>query len=201
MRAHGEGVKFSCIARSLGIDQRSLYRRNERLITKLRTILEEAGIRWEDLSEALGIDERPETAPRAWGKFRPSAAARRLGPPETGPGEQGKFRVSAAARRLGPPAPELEVLLVLQGLTFDEAYQVIKPRFPGLSRGEAEEIAAQISPRPHRRVEGDERVADEENLRNLILPDEPGRACPKCDSRAHWILENEGHNRNLRHPD
>ncbi|HWM92494.1 MAG TPA: sigma-70 family RNA polymerase sigma factor [Thermoanaerobaculia bacterium] len=151
VRAHGEGVKFSCIARSLGIDQRSLYRRNERLITKLRTNLEEAGIRWEDLSEVLGIDEPPETAPRAWGKFRPSPAA----------------------RRLGPPAPELEVLLVLQGLTFDEAYQVIKPRFPGLSRGEAEEIAAQISPRPHRRfrVEGEG---------ELILPDEPGRLVPSA---------------------
>jgi RNA polymerase sigma factor (sigma-70 family) len=57
VRAHAEGVKFSCIARSLGIDQQPLYRRNERLITKLRTALEEAGIRWEDLSEALGIDE------------------------------------------------------------------------------------------------------------------------------------------------
>ena len=58
MRAHAEGVKFSHIARSLGgIDQRSLYRRNERLITKLRADLEEAGIRWEDLVEVLGIDE------------------------------------------------------------------------------------------------------------------------------------------------
>jgi RNA polymerase sigma factor (sigma-70 family) len=60
VRAHAEGVKFSCIARSLGLDQRSLYRRNERLIAKLRTDLEEAGIRWEDLSEVLGIDEPPE---------------------------------------------------------------------------------------------------------------------------------------------
>ena len=60
VRAHVEGVKFSRIARSLGIDQRSLYRRNERLIAKLRTDLEEAGIRWEDLSEVLGIDEPPE---------------------------------------------------------------------------------------------------------------------------------------------
>jgi RNA polymerase sigma factor (sigma-70 family) len=63
VRAHAEGVKFSHIARSLGIDQKSLYRRNERLLTKLRTDLEEAGIRWEDLSEVLGIDEPPETCP------------------------------------------------------------------------------------------------------------------------------------------
>jgi RNA polymerase sigma factor (sigma-70 family) len=60
VRAHAEGVKFSRIARSLGLDQRSLYRRNERLITKLRTDLEEAGIHWEDLSAVLGIDELPE---------------------------------------------------------------------------------------------------------------------------------------------
>jgi RNA polymerase sigma factor for flagellar operon FliA len=63
VRAHAEGVKFSCIARSLGIDQPPLYRRNERLLTKLRTDLEEAGIRWEDLREVLGIDEPPETGP------------------------------------------------------------------------------------------------------------------------------------------
>jgi len=63
VRAHAEGVKFSRIARSLGIDQRSLYRRNERLISKLRTDLEEAGIRWENLSEVLGMDEPPESRP------------------------------------------------------------------------------------------------------------------------------------------
>ncbi|MEO6193666.1 MAG: sigma-70 family RNA polymerase sigma factor [Thermoanaerobaculia bacterium] len=118
LAAHAEGVKFSRIAGSLGIVQRLLYRRNERLLNKLKTSLEEAGIRWEDLSEVLGIDEPPETPPRA----------------------------SAAAKRLGPPAPELEYLLMRQGFSFDEAYQAIKPHFPGLSRGEAEEIVAQISP-------------------------------------------------------
>ncbi|MEA2562552.1 MAG: hypothetical protein QOH06_4056 [Acidobacteriota bacterium] len=66
VRAHAKGVKFSCIARSLGIDQRALYRRNERLITKVRTILEKAGIRWEDLSEVQGIDD---------GHYRPMAVA------------------------------------------------------------------------------------------------------------------------------
>jgi RNA polymerase sigma factor (sigma-70 family) len=63
VRAHAEGVKFARIARSLGIDQKPLYRRNERLLTMLRTDLEEAGIRWEDVSEVLGIDEPPETDP------------------------------------------------------------------------------------------------------------------------------------------
>lgn len=62
VRAHAEGVKFSRIARSLGIDQKSLYRRNERLLKKLRTELEEAGIRWEDLSEILGVDAPPPEA-------------------------------------------------------------------------------------------------------------------------------------------
>jgi RNA polymerase sigma factor for flagellar operon FliA len=61
--------------------------------------------------------------------------------------EKGKIRVSKAARRLGPPAPELEMLL-REGLTLDEAYQVLKPRFPGLSHSEAEAIAGQINPRP-----------------------------------------------------
>ena len=74
-------------------------------------------------------------------------------------GLKGKVLVSAAAKRLGPPAKELELLLGRQGLTFDEAYQAIKPRFPGLSRGEAEEIAAQINPRPGRRFESEDVVA------------------------------------------
>lgn len=63
VRAHADGVKFSRIARSLGLDQRALYRRNEKLIAKLRTDLEQAGIRWEDLSEVLGMDEPPEPGP------------------------------------------------------------------------------------------------------------------------------------------
>lgn len=74
-------------------------------------------------------------------------------------GEKGRVRVSAAAMRLGPPAPELEVLLGQQGLTLDEAYEVIKPRYPGFSRGEAEEIAAQINPRPGRIFEREVVVA------------------------------------------
>ena len=73
-------------------------------------------------------------------------------------GEKGKVVVSAAARRLGPPAPELEVLLGRQGLTLDQAYLAIKPRFPGLSRCEAEEIAAQINPKPGRHFESEDVV-------------------------------------------
>jgi RNA polymerase sigma factor (sigma-70 family) len=74
-------------------------------------------------------------------------------------GEKGRVHVSEAAKRLGPPAPELEVLLGQQGLTFDQAYQVIKPRFPGLSRSDAEKIVAQINPRPGRQFEGEGVVA------------------------------------------
>src|SRR6185295_19851375 len=67
-------------------------------------------------------------------------------------GEKGTVRVSAAAKRLGPAAKELE-RLIGRGLKLDEAYQVIKPRFPGLSHGEAEKIAAQINPRGGRQKE------------------------------------------------
>lgn len=74
-------------------------------------------------------------------------------------GEIGRVRVSAAARELGPPAPELEELLGRQGLTFEEAYQVIKPRFPDLSRNEAEEIVARIKPRQGRCFENEDVVA------------------------------------------
>jgi hypothetical protein len=77
LRARPAGDTFSSIARSQGIDAKSLYRRYGRLLKKLRTDLEEAGIRWEevridgeDLSEALGIDEAPETGRGEHGKFR-----------------------------------------------------------------------------------------------------------------------------------
>ena len=63
VRAHAEGIKFSRIARSLGLDQRSLYRRSEKLLSRLRTEMEKAGIRWENLSEVLGVDESPEPGP------------------------------------------------------------------------------------------------------------------------------------------
>jgi len=79
-------------------------------------------------------------------------------------GEKGTVRVSAAAKRLGPPAPELEMLLGRHGLKLDQAYQLIKSRFPGLSLGEAEKIAAQINPRPGRRFEGVDVVARLQDL-------------------------------------
>jgi RNA polymerase sigma factor (sigma-70 family) len=83
-------------------------------------------------------------------------------------GEKGKIRVSTAARRLGhPAAPELEVLLGRQGLTLDEAYQVIGPRYPGLSRDEAEWIAARIKPSPGRRFESEDIIAQLPDL-NLV---------------------------------
>lgn len=94
-------------------------------------------------------------------------------------GEKGKVCVSAAAKRLGPPAPELEELLGRQGLTFDEAYQAIKPRFPGLSRGEAEEIVAQINPRPGRRFERAEVVSG--------LPDVEPMGDERLEQRERFV--------------
>ncbi len=60
----------------------------------------------------------------------------------------GKWRTSAAARRLGPVAVRLEYLLYRDGLTFDEACGVLDSD-PRLSVGgrEIEEIGARLPPR------------------------------------------------------
>jgi RNA polymerase sigma factor (sigma-70 family) len=57
VRACAGGVKISRIARSLGLEQKPLYRRIDRRLAELRQKLEAAGVRWRDLREELGIDE------------------------------------------------------------------------------------------------------------------------------------------------
>src|SRR6185295_4078257 len=55
----------------------------------------------------------------------------------------GRRRASAEARRLGLIAVALEELL-REGRTFDEAWQNLQPRFPEVTRGEAEEIVGKL---------------------------------------------------------
>lgn len=57
VRACAGGVKVSRIARSLGLEQKPLYRRIDKRLAELRRTLEEAGVRWENLREVLGVDE------------------------------------------------------------------------------------------------------------------------------------------------
>lgn len=73
----------------------------------------------------------------------------------------GKWRPSAEAKRLGAMAIELERLHHRDGLTFDEACETLCTKHgDGLSRKTLEEIGAKLPPRTTRRLEGEEQLAD-----------------------------------------
>lgn len=67
----------------------------------------------------------------------------------------GKWRPCAAARKLGPPAPQLDRLLNLESLPFDEAEQVLRSRFKvTATREELLEMARQFPRRDKRQFVG-----------------------------------------------
>lgn len=72
----------------------------------------------------------------------------------------GKYRPSAAAKRLGTVAVRLEMLIVRDGLSFDEAVEVLR-RNEGVREEPRElaEIAARLPVRAPRRFEGEEALA------------------------------------------
>jgi RNA polymerase sigma factor for flagellar operon FliA len=65
--------------------------------------------------------------------------------------EWGKWRRSAEAEHLGPRAVELERLLYRHGYTVDEAFHLLAPKDPGITRAGLDALAAQIPPRTRRR--------------------------------------------------
>jgi RNA polymerase sigma factor for flagellar operon FliA len=70
--------------------------------------------------------------------------------------EWGKWRPSAQARRLGPVAILLDQLLTRDGLPFDEAVQIINSRHIGATRDALHAIMIQLPQRTPRRFVGDE---------------------------------------------
>lgn len=72
----------------------------------------------------------------------------------------GKYRPSAAAKRLGTVAVRLEMLLVRDGYPLDEAMEILR-RNEGVraSVGELEAMAAKLPVRAPRRFEGEETLA------------------------------------------
>jgi RNA polymerase sigma factor for flagellar operon FliA len=72
----------------------------------------------------------------------------------------GKWRPSAAARRLGVEAVQLETLLVRDGFSFAEAVAILRHNHGvDLSDGELEELAGRLPSRAPRRFEGEEALA------------------------------------------
>lgn len=71
----------------------------------------------------------------------------------------GKWRPSAAAKRLGSVAVELDRLLTRDGFTFDEACQILSTRHgEAVDPGRLEEIAARLPQRTRRPVQDSEPV-------------------------------------------
>lgn len=70
----------------------------------------------------------------------------------------GKWRPSAAAKRLGTLAVELETALVRDGLALEEAVSTIIGRHSETDRDELETLAAQLPERMPRRFEGEETI-------------------------------------------
>jgi RNA polymerase sigma factor for flagellar operon FliA len=78
----------------------------------------------------------------------------------------GVWRPSAEARRLGPTAVRLDVLLYRDGLSLDEAVEVLRTNERvAAPPAELRELAARLPRRVHRRIEGDEALA------KLSVPD------------------------------
>ncbi len=71
----------------------------------------------------------------------------------------GRWRPSAQAKRLGQVAVELETLLARDGHTLGMAIEILAARSAGCSRTELERLAARLPPRTKRRLEGEETLA------------------------------------------
>jgi RNA polymerase sigma factor for flagellar operon FliA len=84
----------------------------------------------------------------------------------------GKWRLSAAAKRLGPAAVRLDVLIWRERLSLNEAFEIMRvnEHFE-ISREEIEALAAQLPDHnPPRRTEGEEELVD--RPANVEAPDE-----------------------------
>lgn len=75
--------------------------------------------------------------------------------------EWGKYRPSAKAKKWAPWGPLLERLIVINGATIDEAIETaIRNHHVTISRAELREIALDLPPRLSRRAQGDEAFGD-----------------------------------------
>lgn len=92
----------------------------------------------------------------------------------------GKWRPSAEAKRLGPLAVRVELLLVRDGLNLEEAYQTLRAADPELQREALEDLQARLPVRVSRRFEGEEALesmaaAEPAPEERLLEKEETGR--------------------------
>ena len=74
--------------------------------------------------------------------------------------EWGKWRPTAEARRLGPVAIELERLVLRDGIDFGQAAQTLVSKGTALSIDECDEVWAQLKQRPRRLRTGSDELVD-----------------------------------------
>lgn len=74
--------------------------------------------------------------------------------------EWGKWRPTAEARRLGPVAIELERLVLRDGIEFDQAVQVLLSKGTAQSAAECDDTWAQLKQRPRRQRTSSDALAD-----------------------------------------
>lgn len=72
----------------------------------------------------------------------------------------GRWRPSAEARRQGPAAEELERLCHRDGLPFDAAYEILRARFPSAGRAELASLLARLPGRATRVFVGEEAAGE-----------------------------------------
>jgi RNA polymerase sigma factor (sigma-70 family) len=95
--------------------------------------------------------------------------------------EWGKWRPSAAARRAGRAAELFERCLVRDGLTFDQAFETVAAQLGGaMTRRESEELVARLPVRFRHRREGEGVLAD------LPAPDAADRGLLDEERVALW---------------
>lgn len=100
--------------------------------------------------------------------------------------EQGRWRPSAAARKLGPEAEELEKLISRDGYSLEEAVELVLRQEVSLSREVLTDMAARLSGRPPRRFE------DAQELAEMPGPDttaELGLLSRERDSERSQLVE------------
>jgi len=100
----------------------------------------------------------------------------------------GKWRPSAEAKRLGPVAIKLDLLLHREGLSFDEACQILwTNHHVKASLQELTDLAAKLPPRnPPRRIEGEEAL---ENRPTEDLPPDEQVSAREAAFRRREVLK------------
>jgi RNA polymerase sigma factor (sigma-70 family) len=101
----------------------------------------------------------------------------------------GKWRPSAEAKRLGPAAVRLEVLTKREGLSLGEAFEILRMNeHVEISREEVEALAARLPNRnPSRRMQGEEELVD--HPAEVEAPDERTLALEKLKRKQEiWEI-------------